>query len=97
MDPLNDPVLRSYARCLQVNILSVWRRIPSKKNEMYQNHMYDHRLPNTVTYPPLSLKTAKELWIFWYGDEPEWNEILVPELMKNSGMYFNLAHATHST
>lgn len=84
-DPLSDPILRSYARCLQVNILSVWRRIPTKKNDPYQNHMFDNRTSNTITYPPLSLKTSKELWIFWYGEEPDWSELLVPELVKNTG------------
>lgn len=86
-DPLSDPILRSYARCLQVNILSVWRRIPTKKNDPYQNHMFEHRTSNTITYPPLSLKTSKELWIFWYGAEPDWGELLVPELVKNTGKY----------
>lgn len=86
-DPLSDPILRSYARCLQVNILSVWRRIPTKKNDPYQSHMFEHRTSNTITYPPLSLKTSKELWIFWYGEEPDWSELLVPELVKNTGKY----------
>lgn len=90
-DPLNDPILRSYARCLQVNILSVWRRIPTKKNDPYQSHMFDHRMPNTITYPPLSLKTSKELWIFWYGEEPDWSELLVPELLKNTGTHLQFS------
>lgn len=44
-------------------------------------------MPNTITYPPLSLKTSKELWIFWYGEEPEWSDLLVPELVKNTGKF----------
>lgn len=59
-------------------------------------------MPNTVTYPPLSLKTAKELWIFWYGEEPVWNDILVPELVKNTGelteyfIFLQLSKLTYS-
>lgn len=53
-----------------------------KKCDAFSGNLYDARAQNSVTYPPLSLRTPKELWIFWYGDEPDLNELLVPELMK---------------
>lgn len=86
-EPLKDPILRSYARCLRENILCVWRRITTKKIDTFQNNLYEPRPPNSVTFPPLSLKTAKELWIFWYGEEPDLNELLVPELMRTTGLF----------
>lgn len=85
-EPLNDPILRSYARCLRENILCVWRRVASKSSlDAFQTGLYEPRPPNSVTHPPLSLRTAKELWIFWYGDQPDLNELLVPELLRASG------------
>ncbi|KAJ8965450.1 hypothetical protein NQ317_005294, partial [Molorchus minor] len=32
------------------------------------------------TAAPLSLAASKELWIFWYGEEPDLNELVSPEL-----------------
>lgn len=81
-EPLKDPILRSYARCLRENILCVWRRVAPKKMDTFPASLYDSRAQNSVTYPPLSLKTCKELWIFWYNDEPDLSEVIVPELMK---------------
>lgn len=85
-EPLNDPILRSYARCLRENILSVWRRVANKSSiDAFQTGLYEPRPPNSVMHPPLSLRTAKELWIFWYGEEPDLHELLVPELLRASG------------
>lgn len=50
----DDPVLRSFMRCIQANLLCVWRR---------------------------KLKPdAKELWIFWWGDEPNLSDVIHHEL-----------------
>lgn len=57
-----------------------------KKGDQFKRRAYENRVPNTTKHPPLSLKTAKELWIFWYGEEPEWSEILLPELLKHTGI-----------
>ncbi|KAG5900634.1 hypothetical protein JTB14_005911 [Gonioctena quinquepunctata] len=70
-EPLEDPVLRSYARCLAADILCVWRRVSTPRAA----DMIDLGPP-----PPLSLSASKELWIFWYGEEPELNELVAPEL-----------------
>uniref|UniRef100_A0A7N6AYH0 Mediator of RNA polymerase II transcription subunit 13 n=1 Tax=Anabas testudineus TaxID=64144 RepID=A0A7N6AYH0_ANATE len=50
----DDPVLRSFMRCVQANLLCVWRR---------------------------KIKPdAKELWIFWWGEEPNLSDIIHHEL-----------------
>lgn len=38
-------------------------------------------------HPPLSLTAAKELWIFWYGEEPDLSELVVSELLKANGEF----------
>lgn len=54
VDHLDDPVLVSYSRCIQSDILCVWRRV---------QHSTDHRVTD-------HLSCNKELWLFWYGEEP---------------------------
>lgn len=71
--PLADPVISSYARCLAGDILCVWRRVPTPSQDIY-----DMTAPAP---PPLSLRAAKELWIFWYGEEPDLNGLVAPELI----------------
>uniref|UniRef100_A0A1B0DDT4 Mediator of RNA polymerase II transcription subunit 13 n=1 Tax=Phlebotomus papatasi TaxID=29031 RepID=A0A1B0DDT4_PHLPP len=87
-DPLDDPVLRSYSRCLAADMLCVWRRVAAIKSEP-SGALYDISLPvpgssgnGYVVHPPLSLNAAKELWIFWYGEEPDLTDLVVPELLK---------------
>ncbi|XP_059615269.1 mediator of RNA polymerase II transcription subunit 13 isoform X2 [Phlebotomus argentipes] len=87
-DPLDDPVLRSYSRCLAADMLCVWRRVAAVKSEP-SGALYDISLPvqastgnGYVVHPPLSLSAAKELWIFWYGEEPDLTDLVVPELLK---------------
>ncbi|XP_052872329.1 mediator of RNA polymerase II transcription subunit 13 [Anopheles cruzii] len=92
-DPLDDPVLRSYSKCLAVDILCVWRRVaapkPKPKLDPDPSSMFDMSIPGTgnsgsVLHPPLSLTAAKELWIFWYGEEPDLTELVAPELLNSS-------------
>ncbi|XP_028318308.1 mediator of RNA polymerase II transcription subunit 13-like isoform X1 [Gouania willdenowi] len=50
----DDPVLRSFMRCVQANLLCVWRR---------------------------KIKPdAKELWIFWWGEDPNLTDVIHREL-----------------
>lgn len=50
----DDPVLRSFMRCVQANLLCVWRR---------------------------KIKPdARELWIFWWGEEPNLTDVIHHEL-----------------
>lgn len=70
---LDDPVLRSYAKCLAADILCVWRRVSTPRStDMFE--------PGPPPPPPLSLSTSKELWIFWYGEEPDLSVLIAPEL-----------------
>ncbi|XP_050333363.1 mediator of RNA polymerase II transcription subunit 13 [Bactrocera neohumeralis] len=80
-DPLDDPILRSYSRCMQADILCVWRRIPSTKQDNSDlNPIFE--ISTSKVHPPLSLAAAKELWIFWYGEEPDLSELVDAELLK---------------
>ncbi|XP_037302923.1 mediator of RNA polymerase II transcription subunit 13-like [Manduca sexta] len=80
--PLADPVISSYARCLAGDILCVWRRVPSPQPVETLDYM---AVPAPPAAPPLSLRAAKELWIFWYGEEPDLNGLVAPELITSQG------------
>lgn len=90
-DPLEDPVLRSYSRCLSADILCVWRRVAAPKPDPDPSggfcdiSLLGSGITGSVTHPPLSLTAAKELWIFWYGEEPDLTDLVAPELLKSSG------------
>ena len=58
----DDPVLRSYTRCVQANLLCVWRRKVKPD--------------------------AKELWIFWWGEEPNLTDVIHHELEGESCFSF---------
>jgi mediator of RNA polymerase II transcription subunit 13 len=61
----DDPVLQSYARCIEAELLSVWRRVPKRTNS---------DLPASSSGRPDDknvLTHRRELWIFWYGDRPD--------------------------
>ncbi|XP_075069949.1 mediator of RNA polymerase II transcription subunit 13-like isoform X2 [Mixophyes fleayi] len=60
----DDPILLSFIRCLQANLLCVWRR--------------------DVT------PDCKELWVFWWGDEPNLGDVIHHELtMQEEGLWEN--------
>ncbi|XP_023293764.2 mediator of RNA polymerase II transcription subunit 13 isoform X3 [Lucilia cuprina] len=80
-DPLDDPILRSYSRCMQADILCVWRRVQSTRQDNSDpSAMFD--VNTSKVHPPLSLAAAKELWIFWYGEEPDLADLVDAELLK---------------
>uniref|UniRef100_A0AAR5PM40 Mediator of RNA polymerase II transcription subunit 13 n=1 Tax=Dendroctonus ponderosae TaxID=77166 RepID=A0AAR5PM40_DENPD len=79
-EPLDDPVLRSYSRCLAADILCVWRRVSGCSGSARPPPDAFEPPPPPAQPPPLSLASAKELWIFWYGEEPDLNELVAPEL-----------------
>ncbi|CAG9812623.1 unnamed protein product [Phaedon cochleariae] len=86
-EPLDDPVLRSYARCLAADILSVWRRVSTTRaTANAAADVFDMGPPPPAQPPPLSLAASKELWIFWYGEEPDLNELVAPELNMSVGI-----------
>lgn len=84
--PLADPVVSSYAHCLAGDILCVWRRVPAPPPP-HDHYDITAPPPPPPQPPPLSLRAAKELWIFWYGEEPDLNGLVAPELL-NSRKYF---------
>ena len=63
-----------------------------------QNHPHGHGIPqapHTSMHNPLyngnpTLNGAKELWIFWYGEEPELAPLVSPQLLKSGGLEFAL-------
>ncbi|XP_038059919.1 mediator of RNA polymerase II transcription subunit 13-like isoform X2 [Patiria miniata] len=71
LGPLEDPVLVSYSRCIAANILSVWRRVPFMNTDLL--------LSLDVSMKPDPIWT-KELWIYWYGDDPNLEEKISPDL-----------------
>lgn len=92
-DPLEDPVLKSYTKCLAKDLLCVWRRVSQPKNDLDQTGglgMFDiSQACLSTIHPPLSLTAAKELWIFWYGEEPDLTDLVSPELLKSTGKIFH--------
>ncbi|XP_070572223.1 mediator of RNA polymerase II transcription subunit 13-like isoform X2 [Ptychodera flava] len=71
--PLEDPVLRSFANCLAGDILGVWRRVPDTNAEP---------LPPGASNKPENSRT-RELWVYWYGDEPDFSNVIADELKVN--------------
>lgn len=67
VDQLEDPVLVSYSKCIKADILSVWRRVARSSDQ--------------PRYTTDQLAYNKELWIFWYGEEPEnLSRLISPDL-----------------
>ncbi|KAK7088057.1 mediator of RNA polymerase II transcription subunit 13-like isoform X2 [Littorina saxatilis] len=68
-DQLDDPVLIAYTKCIQKDILCVWRRV-LRNSEQQLN-------------PSDQLSYNKELWVFWYGDPPSFlNDVLCDPSLK---------------
>ena len=73
LDPQDDPVLQSFTKCVHADVLCVWRKVPRSSDQR----------------PPDQLACNKELWIFWYGDEPNnIRNLVAPELQ---GRYLRTA------
>ena len=71
----DDPVLTAYATALRNDVLCVWQRLQS---------------PNVSAGETQLLNCSKELIIFWYGEEPELNDIPGQHLKEiESGAYDN--------
>ncbi|CAB3370318.1 Hypothetical predicted protein [Cloeon dipterum] len=111
-EPLDDPVLSSFSKCLAADILCVWRRVqppqPQPSASMANNpfnlmdpmqavamgggfHQMGQRQPPMMpqTTPnahqsadsnsSLTLNSSKELWIFWYGEEPDLSNLVASD------------------
>eukprot|EP00095_Tigriopus_kingsejongensis_P006785 maker-scaffold794_size96255-snap-gene-0.18 protein:Tk06785 transcript:maker-scaffold794_size96255-snap-gene-0.18-mRNA-1 annotation:"thyroid hormone receptor-associated" len=94
LDPAEDPVLQSFGRCLQAELLAVWRRVPKVDPAPYSaldaiDEMSGQPLPQpTQPKAPSSedknlLCQKKELWVFWYGEPPdEMKKLISPQLQE---------------
>lgn len=69
-DLIDDPILSSYAKCINANLLCVWRRVRINTQDQANRGLQD----NLYNY-------TKELWIFWYGDEPDFGELVSVNLI----------------
>ncbi|KAJ1346251.1 Let-19p [Parelaphostrongylus tenuis] len=56
----SDPILKAYGRCLRDGLLCTWRRKPLQMSSQ----------PEPLPLPSFTNEIAKELWIFWYTNEP---------------------------
>uniref|UniRef100_A0A6A7FQQ3 Mediator of RNA polymerase II transcription subunit 13 n=4 Tax=Hirondellea gigas TaxID=1518452 RepID=A0A6A7FQQ3_9CRUS len=96
--PLEDPVLSSYARCLSSDVLCVWRRSWRRPqpnsildplldpNSQHNTSSSSSSSSSSNRASATSLKSsAKELWVFWYGDEPDLSNLVAPQLSKGDG------------
>lgn len=74
LDPGEDQVLQSFSRCLEAELLVVWRRVPKRDLVTYTIDMSGNQVPSNPrsSGDDKNLQSQrKELWIFWYGDKPE--------------------------
>lgn len=94
VEPLEDPVLSSYSRCLAGDILCVWRRVSAPSHPPLFDPLGLPQ-PAPPAHPPLSLAAAKELWIFWYGEEPDLSGIVSQELLATGEYRTLLIPADH--
>ena len=87
----DDPVLASYARCLSADVLCVWRRAcrrPHSSDSLLQDsisshhHHHQHHHHHHQQRPVTLRQAPKELWVFWYGDEPDLSNLVSQELTK---------------
>jgi len=72
-------------------MLAVWRRVSLPPANSQQTSL-DPLVPAPPTPvpalpPALSLKASKELWIFWYGEEPDLTGLISPQLLLNGNAY----------
>lgn len=69
-----DPLLLSYGRCLNANLLTAWKRTQS----VFPNNFGG---PIPTASSGTSTIGNKKLWVFWYGEEPDLSPLLEPELI----------------
>ncbi|XP_015784141.1 mediator of RNA polymerase II transcription subunit 13 isoform X2 [Tetranychus urticae] len=90
-DPLDDPVLKSFSKCLAAELLCVWRRVANNKCNSGHLGSADASIvgggggggnaksgSGQDGHPAYS----KELWIFWYGEEPDVSKLSPNELIE---------------
>jgi len=83
-EPLEDPVLLSFSKCLEAGLLAVWRRVPRRSLVTYSFDQAGNQVkqPTKGHDDKNQLSQCKELWLFWYGEKPESIKTLVSEELK---------------
>ncbi len=85
----HDAVLSSFAKCLENDLLVVWRRVPKKALLTVNYDSFGNPSKPSISQAENSafeeknpVSQRKELWIFWYGDKPEdlFKRLVSPEL-----------------
>lgn len=92
----DDPILNAYSQCLARSVLCVWRRLPPSTNSQQQssstssnlgNYGHPHHQPAgggaKLATADFKLNCEKELQVFWYGDEPDWQQLAVGSLTRS--------------
>ena len=92
--PLSDPILVSYANALAQDVLCVWQNLRctapccnSNSKDESTSSITDHNHgPNCFGSKCCHVfgSGMKELWLFWFGDDPNLSNILSSELKGNS-------------
>ncbi|KAI2795657.1 Mediator of RNA polymerase II transcription subunit 13-like [Blomia tropicalis] len=67
LNDIEDPLLHSYINCLNADLLCVWRRTRNNTQE------HSNRINQEIC--------TKELWIFWYGEEPNFGDLISSKLI----------------
>lgn len=83
-DPLDDPVLFSFSRCLEAGLLAVWRRVPRRHLVIYSFDPSGNQVKKATKGhdEKNQLSQVKELWLFWYGEKPESVSKLVSDQLR---------------
>ncbi|XP_053203411.1 mediator of RNA polymerase II transcription subunit 13-like isoform X2 [Panonychus citri] len=88
-DPLDDPVLKAYSKCLAAELLCVWRRFTNNKCNSGPLGSADASIvggggnaKNNSGQGDGHPAYSKELWIFWYSEEPDAAKIPPNELIE---------------
>jgi len=79
-DVNDDQILSSYSKCLAANHLAVWRRI--KVDNLPDSSSGGQPINSFVQY-------KKELWVFWYGDDPNFSELVPNNLIGKSFLFLS--------
>jgi len=85
-EPLDDPVLLSFSKCLEAGLLAVWRRVPRRSLVTYSFDQAGNQVkqPTKGHDDKNQLSQCKELWLFWYGEKPDSIKTLVSDELKES-------------
>ena len=80
-EPADDPVLLSFSRCLEAGLLAVWRRVPRRALVTYNFDPAGNQIkqPTKGHDDKNQLSQVKELWLFWYGEQPDSVKSLVSQ------------------